>query len=61
MDVPRVRTLLGLTLLAGGAAYTVGAILYAIGARRRWIHSVFHVFVVAGSILQFIAILFYVF
>lgn len=48
-------------LLAGGAAYTVGAILYAIGARRRWIHSVFHVFVVAGSILQFVAILFYVF
>lgn len=47
-------------LLAGGIAYTVGAVLYGIGAKRKWIHSVFHIFVVIGSVLQFLSILFYV-
>lgn len=46
-------------LLAGGVAYSVGAVLYGIGAKKRWMHSVFHIFVVLGSILQFVCILFY--
>ena len=46
-------------LLGGGIAYTIGAVLYGIGAKLPWIHSVFHIFVVIGSILQFIAIYFY--
>ncbi len=46
-------------LLSGGVAYTVGAVLYGIGAKRRWIHSVFHIFVVIGSLLQFLAIYLY--
>ena len=46
-------------LLAGGIAYTVGAILYGIGSKTRWFHSIFHLFVVLGSILQAVAILFY--
>lgn len=49
-----------LWLLAGGISYTVGAVLYGIGKKRRWMHSVFHLFVVAGSIMQFICIIFYV-
>lgn len=47
-------------LLAGGIAYTIGAVLYGLGRKIRYIHSVFHIFVVAGSVLQFICILFYV-
>ena len=47
-------------LLSGGIAYTLGAILYGIGSKRRWFHSVFHIFVLLGSILQAIAILWYV-
>lgn len=43
-------------LLAGGIAYTIGAILYGVGVKTRWMHSVFHIFVVIGSLLQFIAI-----
>lgn len=50
-----------LFLLWGGIAYTVGAILYGIGSRRKWFHSVFHIFVVLGSLLQLICIYFYVF
>ena len=49
-----------LLLLSGGIAYTVGAVLYGIGVKTRWMHSVFHIFVVLGSLLQFLAILLYV-
>lgn len=47
-------------ILAGGIAYTIGAVLYGLGKKHRYMHSVFHIFVVAGSILQFFGILFYV-
>lgn len=47
-------------ILAGGIAYTIGAVLYGIGSKKRWMHSVFHVFVVLGSFLQFLAIYLYV-
>lgn len=47
-------------LLSGGLAYTAGAVLYGIGAKKRWFHSIFHIFVVVGSFLQYLTILFYV-
>ena len=49
-----------LWLLAGGLAYTVGAVLYGIGSKKPIWHTIFHVFVDIGSILQAISILFYV-
>ena len=49
-----------LLLLYGGIAYTLGAILFGIGTKIQWIHSVFHIFVVIGSILQFLSIFLYV-
>lgn len=48
-------------LLAGGLAYTFGAILYGIGSKKPWFHSVFHIFTVLGSFLQLIAVAFFVF
>lgn len=48
-----------LWILSGGIAYTVGAVLYGIGAKTRWFHSVFHIFVVIGSVLQFIGVYLY--
>lgn len=47
-------------LLAGGIAYTIGAILFGIGRKVKWMHSVFHLFVIAGSMLQMITVAFYV-
>ena len=47
-------------LLAGGVAYTIGAVLYGLGKRIRYMHSVFHLFVLLGSILQYVSILLYV-
>ena len=56
---PMMRALgpLGTRLLVwGGVAYTLGAVLYGIGAKKRYFHSIFHFFVLAGSILHFLCI-----
>jgi len=47
-------------LLLGGIAYTVGAILYGVGKKHKYMHSVFHLFILLGSLLQFFCILLYV-
>ncbi len=47
-------------LLLGGIAYTIGAVLYNVGKKVRYMHSVFHIFVIIGSVLQYVAILNYV-
>ena len=47
-------------LLAGGLAYTAGAVLYLLGKKRRYAHSAFHAFTVVGSLLHFMCILLYV-
>lgn len=48
-----------LWILAGGIAYTIGSVLYGLGKKVRYMHSVFHLFVILGSFLQFIGIIFY--
>ncbi|MCR5357503.1 MAG: hemolysin III family protein [Lachnospiraceae bacterium] len=47
-------------LVGGGLCYTIGAVLYGIGKKHKWIHSIFHLFVLAGSILHFFCMLFFV-
>lgn len=47
-------------LLAGGIVYTIGAIFYVIGKKRKYMHSIWHFFVLSGSILHFFSILLYV-
>ena len=47
-------------LVGGGVAYTVGAVFYGLGHKRRYIHSVFHLFCLVGSALRILCILFYV-
>ena len=46
--------------LGGGISYTVGAVLYGLGKKKRFMHSVFHIFVVLGSLMQFFCVFFYV-
>ncbi len=48
-----------LLLLCGGIAYSVGAILYGLGKKRKWMHGIFHIFVVLGALLQFLSVLLY--
>jgi len=47
-------------LLIGGGLYTVGAILYGVGKKLPYFHAVFHVFVLAGSIVHFFSVYDYV-
>ncbi len=47
-------------ILLGGLCYTVGAVLYGLGRTQKYMHSVFHLFVIAGSVLHLLAILLYV-
>ncbi len=47
-------------LLSGGISYTIGAVFYYLLKKKKFMHSVFHLFVVIGSILHFLCILFYV-
>lgn len=43
-------------LLSGGIAYTVGIVFYAL-KKPKFMHFIWHIFVLAGSILQFVFIL----
>jgi len=47
-------------LLAGGISYTLGSILYVIGKKKQYVHSVFHVFILLGSLLHLFCIVFFV-
>jgi hemolysin III len=48
-----------LWLVAGGLAYTIGAILYSI-KNIKFNHAIFHVFVLIGSVCHFVSVFFYV-
>ena len=59
--LPILLPITGLILLvAGGLSYTIGAILYGLGKKHKWMHSIFHIFILIGSLLHFFCILFYV-
>ncbi len=59
--LPKALTTNGFVLLLlGGIAYTVGAIIYGVGKKHKYFHSIFHLFILLGSILQFFCILLYV-
>ena len=47
-------------LLVGGILYTVGAVIYAIGSKVKYMHSIWHFFVLGGSICQFFTIFLHV-
>lgn len=47
-------------LAAGGAAYTLGIIFYALDSRLRHAHGIWHLFVLAGSAAQYVAIVLHV-
>jgi hemolysin III len=47
-------------LLGGGVLYTVGVVFYALEGKLRHSHGIWHLFVLGGSIAQFIAVLFFV-
>lgn len=49
-----------LLLLIGGILYTIGAVLYGMGRAKRYMHSVWHIFVLAGNVMHFFCIILYI-
>lgn len=49
-----------LWILGGGLSYTVGILFYALGAKKKYIHSVWHIFVLMATVIQFIGIYLFV-
>ena len=43
-------------MLMGGLMYSVGAVLYVRGAKKKYRHSVFHVFCLLGAFFHFWAV-----
>ena len=47
-------------VLGGGIVYTIGAILYGIGKKRRYFHTIFHIFSVVATVLQYLGVYLYI-
>lgn len=47
-------------LVVGGVCYTIGAVFYTCTKKKKYMHSVFHLWVLAGSIFQFFSIYLFV-
>ena len=48
-------------LLSGGLAYTIGIVFYVIDTRMKLAHFIWHLFVMAGSLLHYLMMVIYVF
>lgn len=46
-----------LLILFGGVVYTVGILFYALGKKKKWSHSIFHILCVVATVLQFVGVL----
>lgn len=47
-------------IILGGVMYSIGALLYGLSSKKKYMHSVFHFFCIAGSIFHYLAIYLYV-
>lgn len=60
IDMYRALGALGFSLLLGGGiVYTMGTIFYGFGKKVKYFHSIFHIFVLLGSILHSLSVLFF--
>lgn len=55
--LPEICTYL---LLMGGLLYTFGAVIFGFGGKVKYMHALWHLFVLAGSITHFFAILLFI-
>lgn len=53
-SLPRLSLVM---LVAGGVAYTAGCVFYAL-KKIKWMHCVWHIFVIFGSVLHFFSVFF---
>lgn len=48
-------------ILLGGTVYTVGTAFLSLGRTKRYFHSIFHLFVLCGSLIHFLGLYFYLY
>ena len=60
-DIAVMPTVSIALLLAGGVVYSAGFVFYGLGKKKKWFHSVWHLFVLGGSVLHFLSIIFMMF
>lgn len=53
---PNLSDLTMLFLVFGGVAYSVGVIFYALSRKKRYMHFIWHLFVLTGSLLHVMAV-----
>lgn len=59
--LPQLLSVPGTVLLVlGGIFYTIGAIFYGLGRTKKWMHSIFHLFILFGNLMHILCILIYV-
>lgn len=59
--LPQVLALTGIWLLVlGGLAYTIGIVFYVLQNKIKYMHSIWHLWILVGSILHFLCIILYV-
>ena len=51
--------LFAILLFVGGVAYSSGMIFFVLQRKHKYQHSVFHIFIILGSVLQFVPIFLY--
>ena len=44
-----------LFIILGGVMYSLGAIFYGLGSKKKYVHSIFHFFCIFGTLLHFFA------
>ncbi|MBP3635871.1 MAG: hemolysin III family protein [Bacilli bacterium] len=49
-----------LFIILGGVMYSLGSILYGVGSRKKYVHSIFHFFCLAGTLFHFLSIYLYI-
>lgn len=57
---PLISTLIPIStalLFGGGIVYSLGAIVYVLGRKTKYFHSIWHFFVLSGSILHYLSII----
>lgn len=59
--LPEALPMAGIWLLVlGGLAYTIGVVFYILQHKIRYMHSIWHLWILVGSILHFLCIILYV-
>ena len=59
--LPGMITWTGVILLAaGGLCYTIGEVFYVWGKKKKWMHSIFHLLCIAGTVCQGLCIMLFV-